>query len=145
MTSPSSGYPLLEFFCPALCSLLSNIPENTGSMEYFRHSLRSALDSIRGFCGPRRTNFIMSPKWCVAIHLLASVPPLTSPKINKGATGARADDTKALKSAIIDWIAPPGGYISPPLSRNVKTDRGFFHTITGALLCPATLDWDDAP
>ncbi|TEB18471.1 hypothetical protein FA13DRAFT_1648706 [Coprinellus micaceus] len=64
--------------------------------------------------------------------------------INKGATGARAGDIKALKSAIIDWIGPPGGYISPPLSRNVKTDRGFFHMTTGALLCPATLDWDDA-
>jgi hypothetical protein len=57
--------------------------------------------------------------------------------------GARADDTKSLKSAVVDWIIPSGGCLNPPLSRNVKTDRGFFHETTGALLCPATLDWND--
>ena len=57
---------------------------------------------------------------------------------------ARADDTKSLKSAIVDWIIPVGGCLNPPLSRNVKTDRGFFHERTGALLCPATLDWNNA-
>ncbi|KAJ3533868.1 hypothetical protein NMY22_g7155 [Coprinellus aureogranulatus] len=63
--------------------------------------------------------------------------------LNKGSTGARADDTKALKSVIVDWITPQGGALSPPLSRNVKTDRGFYHYKTGELLCPATLDWND--
>ncbi|KAJ3528944.1 hypothetical protein NMY22_g9199 [Coprinellus aureogranulatus] len=63
--------------------------------------------------------------------------------ISKGATGARADDTKSLKSVIIDWITPEGGALTPPLSRNVKTDRGFYHHRTGELLCPATLDWTD--
>ncbi|KAJ3525372.1 hypothetical protein NMY22_g10607 [Coprinellus aureogranulatus] len=43
--------------------------------------------------------------------------------LNKGSSGARADDTKSLKS----------------------TDRGFYHDATGALLCPATLDWNDPP
>ena len=56
---------------------------------------------------------------------------------------ARADDTKSLKGAVLDWIIPAGGYLNPPLTRNVKTDRGFFHERTGALLCPATLDWED--
>ncbi|KAJ3523302.1 hypothetical protein NMY22_g11499 [Coprinellus aureogranulatus] len=63
--------------------------------------------------------------------------------INKGSSCARSDDTRSLKSAIVDWITPPGGALSPPLSRNVKTDRGFYHYATGELLCPATLDWND--
>ncbi|KAJ3502535.1 hypothetical protein NMY22_g18550 [Coprinellus aureogranulatus] len=63
--------------------------------------------------------------------------------ISKGAAGARADDTKSLKSVVIDWITPEGGVLHPPLSRNVKTDRGFYHNRTGELLCPATLDWAD--
>ncbi|KAJ3502959.1 hypothetical protein NMY22_g18413 [Coprinellus aureogranulatus] len=63
--------------------------------------------------------------------------------IAKGSSGARADDTKSLKSVIIDWITPRGGALNPPLSRNVKTDRGFYHDATGELLCPATLDWKD--
>ncbi|TEB31011.1 hypothetical protein FA13DRAFT_1754862 [Coprinellus micaceus] len=63
--------------------------------------------------------------------------------LNKGSSSARSNDTRALKSAIIDWITPPGGALTPPLSRNVKTDRGFFHYTTGELLCPATLDWSD--
>jgi hypothetical protein len=62
-------------------------------------------------------------------------------QIQKGVSGARADDTKSLKSAIIDWIAPPGEVVDPPLSRTNKSDRGFHHDRTGALLCPAGLDW----
>jgi hypothetical protein len=36
---------------------------------------------------------------------------------------------------------PRGLPLNPPLARNVKTDRGFHHERTGALLCPAGLDW----
>ncbi|KAH6886624.1 hypothetical protein BKA70DRAFT_1377253 [Coprinopsis sp. MPI-PUGE-AT-0042] len=63
--------------------------------------------------------------------------------LSKGSANARADDTRALKSAVIDWITPPGGVLVPPLQRNIKTDRGFHHDRTGQLLCPATLDWTD--
>ncbi|TEB09971.1 hypothetical protein FA13DRAFT_1759839 [Coprinellus micaceus] len=70
------------------------------------------------------------------IHYIAEM-------LNKGSMGACADDTKSLKSVVIDWITPLGGSLSPPLSRNVKTDRGCFHEQTGRLLCPATLNWDD--
>src|SRR5882762_3795090 len=56
----------------------------------------------------------------------------------------RADDTKSLKSAILDWITPRGQSLNPPLARNVKMDRGFYHERTGALLCPAGLDWSNA-
>ncbi|KAH6918194.1 hypothetical protein BKA70DRAFT_1088146 [Coprinopsis sp. MPI-PUGE-AT-0042] len=64
--------------------------------------------------------------------------------IQKGSSTARADDTKGLKGVIIDWITPPGEALRPPLTRNVKTDRGFYHDVTGRLLCPIGLDWKDA-
>lgn len=67
----------------------------------------------------------------------------TSYQIQKGASGARADDTKSLKGAVLDWIVVRGQGLNPPLARNVKTDRGFHHEQTGALLCPAGLDWSD--
>ncbi|KAG6914628.1 hypothetical protein DXG01_016213 [Tephrocybe rancida] len=63
--------------------------------------------------------------------------------LQKGASGARSDDTRSLKGAIIEWIVPKGGSLSPPLSRHTKIDRGFRHEGTGALLCPAGMDWKD--
>ncbi|KAH6891717.1 hypothetical protein BKA70DRAFT_1376330 [Coprinopsis sp. MPI-PUGE-AT-0042] len=54
--------------------------------------------------------------------------------IQKGSAGARADDTKGLKGVILDWITPRGQCLQPPLMRNVKTDRGFYHPQTGELL-----------
>jgi hypothetical protein len=66
---------------------------------------------------------------------------LTFPQIQKGINAARADDTKGLKAAIIDWIAPPGQQLEPPISRKIKSTRGFHHERTGALLCPAGIDW----
>ena len=65
-------------------------------------------------------------------------------QIQKGVSGARSDDTKSLKSVIIDWITLPDQPLNPPLPRNVKTTRGFNHDRTGFLLCPIGLDWTDA-
>lgn len=63
-------------------------------------------------------------------------------QIQKGANAARSDDTRSMKSAILDWIAPSNGEpIRPHIPRNSKLDRGFNHEITGALLCPASMDW----
>lgn len=62
-------------------------------------------------------------------------------QIQKGSASARSDDTKSLKGSILDWIGTRGVPMVPPLARNVKTDRGFHHEITGALLCPAGVDW----
>jgi hypothetical protein len=62
-------------------------------------------------------------------------------QIQKGMNGARADDTKTMKVAIVDWITPTGQTLNPPLSRKVKTNRGFHHERTGSLLCPAGVDW----
>ena len=64
-------------------------------------------------------------------------------QIQKGVSSARSDDTKSLKSVIIDWITPKGQPLDPPLARNIKTDRGFHHDRTGFLLCPAGLDWSN--
>ncbi|TDL18751.1 hypothetical protein BD410DRAFT_842620 [Rickenella mellea] len=63
--------------------------------------------------------------------------------IQKGVSSARSDDTKSLKGAVLDWITPRNVPLNPPLARNVKTNRGFHHPTTGALLCPAGLDWQD--
>ncbi|KAG1843452.1 hypothetical protein DFJ58DRAFT_717779 [Suillus subalutaceus] len=64
--------------------------------------------------------------------------------LGKGAAGVRGDNTKTLKSAVLKWLVPRGQAVIPPLSRNIKSDRGFNHEVTGALLCPAGLDWSNA-
>ncbi|KAG6904033.1 hypothetical protein DXG01_013075, partial [Tephrocybe rancida] len=66
---------------------------------------------------------------------------LVADLIHKGASSARAEDTKSLKPAIIDLITPPGGSISPPLHRRQKIGQGYNHYVTGEFLCPAGLDW----
>jgi hypothetical protein len=66
-----------------------------------------------------------------------------SEQIQRGSSNARADDTKSLKSAVLDWITARGQPLNPPLLRNVKIDRGYHHERTGALLCPAGLDWSN--
>ena len=64
-------------------------------------------------------------------------------QIQKGVSSAHADDTKSLKGSILDWITPQGQPLNPPLAHNIKSDRGFNHEQTGALLCPASLNWSD--
>jgi hypothetical protein len=64
-------------------------------------------------------------------------------QVQKGVSSARSDDTKSMKGAVLEWITPRDVPLNPPLSRNVKTNRGFHHSATGVLLCPAGADWDD--
>ncbi|KAF9236160.1 hypothetical protein BU15DRAFT_89305 [Melanogaster broomeanus] len=64
--------------------------------------------------------------------------------IQKGTNGARADDTKGMKGAIINWITPKGQSLNPYIPHNVKSGHGFNHDHTGALLCLAGLDWDNS-
>jgi hypothetical protein len=78
---------------------------------------------------------------CIRLFVLLPSSLFYFAQIQKGASSARSDDTKSLKSAILDWITPRGQSLNPPLARNVKIDRGFHHERTGALLCPAGLDW----
>ena len=70
--------------------------------------------------------------------------PLFMFKLQKGISSARSDDTKSLKGVVLEWITPRDMALNPPLSRNVKTNRSFHHNTTGALLCPAGLNWGDA-
>lgn len=48
-----------------------------------------------------------------------------------------------MKSAIVDWITPKGQSLNLHIPRNAKAGRGFNHERTGALLCPARLDWNN--
>ena len=64
-------------------------------------------------------------------------------QLQKGLSGAQANNTKNLKGVTIDWITPPGQSLNPPIAWNVKIDCGFNHEHTGSLLCPAGLDWTD--
>jgi hypothetical protein len=72
---------------------------------------------------------ISSPSVCVVIQ------------IQKGINASRADDTKGIKGTIIEWITPADQELIPRLHRKHKFDRGFQHDTTGALLCPAGVDW----
>lgn len=74
------------------------------------------------------------------------VSPFTSSiisQLQKGANGSHADDTKGMKGAILEWIAPDRENLTPYLSRKSKCGQGFNHELTGALLCPTGLDWSD--
>jgi hypothetical protein len=76
-------------------------------------------------------------------YLLTEVHHLTLLEIQKGVSSARSDDIKSLKGPVLDWITPAGQTLNPPLARNVKVDCGFHHERTGALVCPAGMDWSD--
>jgi hypothetical protein len=78
------------------------------------------------------------------LAFMVSNSSLIPMKIQKGISSARSDDTKSLKGVVLDWITPRDAPLVPHLSRNVKASRGFHHPVTGALLCPAGLDWNDA-
>lgn len=80
----------------------------------------------------------------VSLEILQGLLIAIFSQIGKGASSARGDDTKTLKSAVLEWLMPKGQPLIPPLSRNIKSDRGFNHEVTGALLCPAGLDWSNA-
>ncbi|KAG1829739.1 hypothetical protein DFJ58DRAFT_848602 [Suillus subalutaceus] len=61
-------------------------------------------------------------------------------ELTKGASGARGDDTKSLKG-VCSTGSPQGQSLILPLTCNMKIDCGCHHEWTGALLCPAGLDW----
>ena len=55
----------------------------------------------------------------------------------------RSDDTKSMKGPILDWIVPHRQSLHPPISQNIKIDRGYNHERTGSLLCLMGMDWTD--
>ncbi|KAL4063283.1 hypothetical protein V8B97DRAFT_2026475 [Scleroderma yunnanense] len=79
------------------------------------------------------------PAACIAYYKVIVMANL----IQKGANGTRADDTKGMKGLIIDWITPKGQSLIPHIHHNVKSGCGFNHVCTGALLCPAGLNWNN--
>ena len=93
---------------------------------------------VRGFqdCNPH-------PHLQTPLPVTLQGSPNPCPTLQKGANCARADDTKGMKSAIIDWITPKGQCLIPHIPHNVKSGRGFNHERTGALLCLAGLDWEN--
>jgi hypothetical protein len=69
------------------------------------------------------------------------LPFLLQKKIQRGVLSVRSDDMKSMKGPMLDWIIPHGQSLHLPLTCNIKTDQGFHHDLTGALLCPAGMDW----
>ena len=61
-------------------------------------------------------------------------------QVQKGVNGAKADNTKGMKSAVINQITPRGQSLNPHIPQNVKCGHGFNHEHTGELLCPAGLN-----
>ncbi|KAF8224076.1 hypothetical protein L208DRAFT_1161718, partial [Tricholoma matsutake] len=96
-------------------------------------------------------------EYCIYRTLLNMVPGLEEHLVNsldeemrmitdllqKGASSAQSDDTKGLKSAVLDSIIPRGDSLTPPIPCNVKSSHGFNHDKTGQLLCPVEFDWSD--
>ncbi|KAL4075226.1 hypothetical protein V8B97DRAFT_2022238 [Scleroderma yunnanense] len=85
-------------------------------------------------------------KHCLEEYLMAGLEEkvdIVSELLSKGTSGARGDDTKSLKGAVLDWITPRGQDLVLPLACNMKVNCSFNHKQTGALLCPAGLDWSN--
>ena len=93
--------------------------------------------------GKHRGGYGDSP-FCMFLSLTISIPLFRPSKIQKGISSARSDDTKSLKGMVLDWITLRDTVLVLPLSQNVKMNRGFYHPVTGGLLCSTGLDWNDA-
>ncbi|KAG6904836.1 hypothetical protein DXG01_006785 [Tephrocybe rancida] len=63
--------------------------------------------------------------------------------IFSGIIAARLDDKKIIRDNILTWLAETFGDEALGLARLDKQEWGLRHPLTGALLCPVDLDWDD--
>ncbi|KAG1893115.1 uncharacterized protein F5891DRAFT_963489, partial [Suillus fuscotomentosus] len=87
--------------------------------------------------------------WCPSIRkLLNSVTESGElshiySKLNKGADGARADDTTRLKVTVASWLMQLTPPPSPVIQGQNKIGRGFNNDTTGRLICPVDYDWND--
>ncbi|KAG1883851.1 hypothetical protein F4604DRAFT_1920368 [Suillus subluteus] len=64
-------------------------------------------------------------------------------KLNKGADGARADDTTRLKVTVAAWLMQHTPPPNPVIHGQKKMGRGFNNDATGRLICPVDYDWSD--
>jgi hypothetical protein len=60
-----------------------------------------------------------------------------------GARNARSDDTKNIKAAIVPWLKKFYPNMDPPLDPDSRDNRGLYHDILGALICPPEYDFSD--
>ncbi|KAG1828301.1 hypothetical protein EV424DRAFT_1318616, partial [Suillus variegatus] len=63
--------------------------------------------------------------------------------LNKGADGARADDTTRLKVTIASWLMQATPPPNPVIHGQSKMGCGFNNDATGRLICPVDYDWSD--
>ncbi|KAG6904313.1 hypothetical protein DXG01_011020, partial [Tephrocybe rancida] len=96
----------------------------------------SIYQDLLKLCGGGLEQRLTDAKTADEIQLIADL-------LQNGTSSSRSEDTKSMKAAVIDWITPPGGSLSPPLNRHEKMSRGYNHDVTGALLCPAGVDWNN--
>ncbi|KAL6307408.1 hypothetical protein BKA93DRAFT_727752, partial [Sparassis latifolia] len=64
-------------------------------------------------------------------------------KLQDGMACARSDDTSSLKTAVMTWLRKDIAASGKDINLKRKPGRGFNHPVTGALLCPAVLDYND--
>ncbi|KAG6904583.1 hypothetical protein DXG01_008876 [Tephrocybe rancida] len=92
--------------------------------------------------------------WRVYRSLLSLIPQLEdfhsgasliriSQLISRGVHDARLDDAEALRDKIFSWLFDAFGDDALGLEGMDKERRGFKHSLTGSLLCPVNLAWDD--
>ncbi|CDO76978.1 hypothetical protein BN946_scf184298.g5 [Trametes cinnabarina] len=60
-----------------------------------------------------------------------------------GCNAARADDTRTIKIAIVEWLSKALQDAQIALHPSNKAQRGFGNPVTGRLLCPIILDYQD--
>jgi hypothetical protein len=60
-----------------------------------------------------------------------------------GQDNARTDDTATMKKTVIDMLREFDEPATRLLTARHKHNQGFYHPLTGRLLCPAKLDWED--
>jgi hypothetical protein len=109
------GYTLLLQLLPRLKEMLEDPAVDTDTFNHFIAQVR---------------------------YFYVSLLLLKSPQLQKGANDARSDDVRHAKEEIANWINQT---LSPtaPLSLKQRDDRGLQNDITGRLLCPIELRWDD--
>ena len=64
------------------------------------------------------------------------------PQLQKGANDACSDDVRRIKEEIANWINQTHSPMTP-LSLKQRDGRGLQSDVTGRLLCPIELPWDD--
>jgi hypothetical protein len=89
-----------------------------------------------------RLSIISLPRYDAFQPSYDYVSYLPIPQLQKGANDARSDDVRRIKEEVANWINQS---LSPttPLSAKQREDRGYQNDVTGRLICPIELSWDN--